>query len=240
MLRQEILSSVRTAGTNIELPETSSFTGRVNAKRFQMNELYDGTDYQDFYDTTKQEQSFISVPGEDLSPDMIVVLMDCSGSMHHLAKELGAFGTALRLLAQEKDTRILMVVGSDKEHAWVDSSTADGSMGEIGVIDSYEEAFHYSDGGNSPTWNSEDLQKVATLLAKYDPQRVRVIAGTDLAILGSEIDYLRTLQSKYPTLIVNDVPETIISNLGEFIKTRPRETSILHNREDEELVDINL
>jgi hypothetical protein len=240
MLRDKILSSLQTIGLNQEVPDTSAYQGRVNARRFQLHELHEGTDHRDFFDTTKSEQSLSSMPGEELAPELIVLLMDCSGSMHHLAQELGAFGVALGILADEKETRILMLVGSDPEKAWQDSASVYSQMGQLAGIDSYEEAFHYSDGGNSPTWHLPHLEAVKQIARQYQPHKVKIIAGTDLVILRSEIQFIRELQQDFPTLIINEVPEDILGDLGEFIKSPSTETKVLHNAEDVEDIQINL
>ena len=239
MLRREFLSARTNSDEVFEKTRESKFFGRVNAERFVRYEESLGQE-DEFFDIQVPEKGHSEAKGEDLSPELVVFLMDCSGSMHHIDKELGAFGVALNLLAREKGTRTVMVVGSELEEGWVDTNIQTVGVGKWGIIDAYENAFGVSNGGNSPTWHEENLQRVEQIISQYPSDKVKVVVGSDLAIPQVELEFLSRLKTMYPVLVVNEIPEKVIENMGEFIKCQHKSSDVLHNEEDKAMVDIEI
>ena len=239
MLRREFLSARTSAEEIFEKTTEAKFFGRVNAERFARYEESLGQE-DEYFDIQVAEKGHSEARGEDLSPELVVFLMDCSGSMHHIDKELGAFGVALNLLGTEKGTRTVMVVGSELEEGWVDTSVQSVGIGKWGIIDAYETAFGVSNGGNSPTWHEENLQRVDQVLAQYPSDKVKIIVGSDLAIPQVELDFISSLKNRCPVLVVNEIPEKVIEEMGEFVKCRRKTSDILHNDEDKGYIDVEI
>jgi len=241
MLRDNFLSAQMKSGAGEEVKSTSAYLGRVRGDKYVKNRLSGGVSDKEFFDTYTTLTSDTIVKGEDLSPKLVVFLMDCSGSMHHLARELGAFGVALKVLCDEKETRSLIVVGSDNNLALIDSNDpSNRAIGKLAILDAYETGFHNSNGGNCPTWSMEVLEQVRTQMEQYPASEVKLICGTDLAIPREEIEFIRDLQTRFPTVVLNDVPENIVTQLGEFIKVRKPETEYYHNEIDAQDVEVTL
>ena len=240
MLRREFLSAKETVEGVYFKKERSIRYGHVDPERYMRYDLSDHRE-DDFFDIYTPEIRTSEAKGEELSPDLVVFLMDCSGSMHHVDAELGAFGVALRLLAHEKNTRTIMLVGSDKDTAWVDTKEAASvALGREGLIESYERAFSRSNGGNSPTWDPDNMQELRNELQNYPPHKVKIIIGSDLAIQGSELEYIRDLKEAFSVFVVNEVPEACIELMGKHIRCNTKSTEVVHNAEDAELIDVSI